>query len=185
MNPTTSFTRTAIGRDELQTPKLGLRPRCRQLLFVLDGKLTVDQLRVTMSGIADIEGTLQDMLKLGLICATGEASAHSPAPVQAIATAPAQSNPTAQHDDLADKLNQAMHHSTDSGNRFEDAKHHAVDMMIALFGAKSSHVAKLALAKNKTELLTEVSACKKILGAVASSSKAQSFEQSVLAALQN
>ena len=185
MNPTTSFTRTAIGRDELQTPKLGLRPRCRQLLFVLDGKLTVDQLRVTMSGIADIEGTLQDMLKLGLICATGEASAHSPTPVQAIATAPAQSNPATQHDDLADKLNQAMHHSTDSGNRFEDAKQHAVDMMIALFGAKSSHVLKLALAKNKTELLTEVSACKKILGAVASSSKAQSFEQSVLATLQN
>ena len=186
MNPTTSFTRTAIGRDELQTPKLGLRPRCRQLLFVLDGKLTVDQLRVTMSGITDIEGTLQDMLKLGLICATGEASAHSPAaPVQAIATAPTQTNPTTQHDDLADKLNQAMHHSTDSGNRFEDAKQHAVDMMIALFGAKSSHVLKLALAKNKTELLTEVSACKKILGAVASSSKAQSFEQSVLATLQN
>jgi hypothetical protein len=184
MNPTTCFIRTAIGREELQTPKLGLRPRCRQLLFVLDGKLSVDQLRVTMSGIADVEGTLQDMLKLGLICAAGETSAssavqHTAAPVQQTTAA------VDHHDDLADKLDQAMHHSADSGNRFEDAKHHAVDMMIALFGAKSSHVAKLAQAKDKSELLTEVSACKKILSAVASSSKAQSFEQSVMAALQN
>ena len=183
MNPTTCFVRTAIGRDELQTPKLGLRPRCRQLLFVLDGKHTVDQLRVTFSGIADVEGTLQDMLKLGLICASSEETAS----IQATATAPVEhSAPVpAHHDDLADKLDQAMHHSTDSGNRFEDAKQHAVDMMIALFGAKSSHVLKLALAKNKAELLTEVSTCKKILSAVASSSKAQSFEQSVMAALQS
>jgi hypothetical protein len=125
------------------------------------------------------------MLKLGLICTSDESSTHSAASVKASAPAVSSTPSTAQHDDLADKLNQAMHHSADSGNRFEDARHHAVDMMIALFGAKSSHVAKLAQAKNKTELLTEVSACKKILGAVASSSKALSFEQSVLAALQN
>ena len=76
-----------------------------------------------------------------------------------------------------------MHHSSDSGNRFEDAKHHAVDMMTALFGAKSSHVGKLAQANTQGELLAEV-AMQKNPRAVASSSKAQSFEQSVMNALQ-
>lgn len=170
MNPNICYTRTAIGREELKQPKLGLRPRCRQLLFVLDGTLSVEQLRQTMPGIADLEGTLQDMLKLGLICPGSELAEAGAAP--------------GQHDDLAVKMDQALHHSADSGNQFEDAKLHAVDMMVALFGAKSSHVDKLLQAKNKTELLTAVTACKKILAAVASSSKAQNFEQSVMNALQ-
>lgn len=171
MNPALCYVRTPLGREELRQPKLGLKPRCRQLLFVLDGTLSVAQIGETMRGITDLEGTLQDMLQLGLICPSGEA----PTQTSVAATS---------HDDLADKLNHAMHHSTDSGNRFEDAKHHAVDMMTALFGAKSSHVDKLAQASTQDELLAEVAKCKKILGAVASSSKAQHFEQSVLAALQ-
>jgi len=171
MNPNICYTRTAIGQEELKQPKLGLKPRCRQLLFVLDGKLSVAQIGETMRGITDLEGTLQDMLKLGLICPSGEA--------------PAQISVTATHrDDLADKLDHAKHHSSDSGNRFEDAKLHAVDMMTALFGAKSSHVGKLAQANTQGELLAEVAKCKKILAAVASSSKAQDFEQSVMNALQ-
>jgi hypothetical protein len=56
-------------------------------------------------------------------------------------------------------------------------------MMTALFGAKSSHIDKLAQATTQGELLAEVAKCKKILGAVASASKALHFEQSVLAAL--
>ncbi|BBP03330.1 hypothetical protein TPL01_30410 [Sulfuriferula plumbiphila] len=171
MNPALCYVRTPLGREELRQPKLGLKPRCRQLLFVLDGTLSVAQIGETMRGITDLEGTLQDMLQLGLICPSGEAPAQT-------------SVAAASHDDLADKLDHAMHHSTDSGNRFEDAKHHAVDMMTALFGAKSSHVDKLAQANTQGELLAEVAKCKKILGAVASSSKAQHFEQSVLAALQ-
>lgn len=170
MNPHTCYTRTALGKEELKKPALGLRPRCRQLLFVLDGKLSVEQLHITMPGIVDLEGTLQDMLRIGLICPDHEATPAAPAP--------------RQHDDLAMKMGQALNHSADSGNRFEDAKLHAVDMMIALFGAKSSHVDKLLLAKNKTELLTAVTSCKKILAAVASSSKAQDFEQSVIQALE-
>lgn len=179
MNPAICYVRTPLGREELQQPKLGLKPRCRQLLFVLDGTLSVAQLGQSMPGISDLQGTLQDMLKLGLICPGTEVS------MQTSVAAPMQtSTATTSHDDLADKLNHAMHHSTDSGNRFEDAKHHAVDMMTALFGAKSSHVDKLAQASTQDELLAEVAKCKKILGAVASSSKAQHFEQSVLAALQ-
>ncbi len=175
MNPTICYIRTAIGREELKQPKLGLKPRCRQLLFVLDGKLSVEQLRQTMSGITDLEGTLQDMLKLGLICPGSELAeaAAAPAPASVAATI---------HDDLADKLEHAMQHSTDSGNRFEDAKHHAVDIMTALCGAKFTH--RLAQANTQGELLTEVAKCKKILAAVASSSKAQNFEQSVMNALQ-
>lgn len=171
MNPAICYVRTPLGREELQQPKLGLKPRCRQLLFVLDGTLSVTQLGQSMPGISDLQGTLQDMLKLGLICPSTEV------PMQT-------STAAASHDDLADKLNHAMHHSADSGNRFEDAKRHAVDMMTALFGAKSSHVDKLAQANTQGELLAEVAKCKKILGAVASASKAQHFEQSVLAALQ-
>lgn len=179
MNPNTCYTRTAIGQEELKQPKMGLKPRCRQLLFVLDGKLSVAQIGETMRGITDLEGTLQDMLKLGLICPSGEA------PAQTSSVAPVQTSVVATHrDDLADKLDHAMHHSSDSGNRFEDAKHHAVDMMTALFGAKSSHVGKLAQANTQGELLAEVAKCKKILAAVASSSKAQNFEQSVMNALQ-
>lgn len=169
MNPHTRYTRTALGREELKLPMLGLKPRCRQLLFVLDGKLSVEQLRQTMPGIINLETTLQDMLKLGLIYPDNEMDASAAA---------------VQHDDLAVKMGQALNHSADSGNHFEDAKLHAVDMMVALFGAKSSHVDKLLQAKNKTELLTEVTACKKILAAVASSSKAQNFEQSVIRTLQ-
>lgn len=164
MHPAQRFIRTPSGRSELQQPKLGLKPRCRQLLFVLDGTLSVEKLRQSMPGIPDLEGTLQDMLKLGLICPSDEAPE--------------------QNDDLAIKMVQAAHHSPDSGNRLEDAKRHAVDMMTALFGAKSSHVDKLAQAKTREELLTEVAVCKKILAAVASASKAQNFEQTVLAALQ-
>ena len=175
MNPALCYIRTDLGRDELQQPKLGLRPRCRQLLFVLDGTLSVAQLGQSMPGISDLEGTLQDMQKLGLICLSSEAPAK---------TSVTASTTTSSHDDLAEKLDHAMHHSTDSGNRFEDAKRHAVDMMTALFGAKSSHVDKLAQASTQGELLAEVAKCKKILGAVASASKAQHFEQSVLAALQ-
>ncbi|MHB1175276.1 MAG: hypothetical protein ACYCZJ_09165 [Sulfuriferula sp.] len=174
MDTTPCYIRTPLGRDELQQPKLGLRPRCRQLLFVLDGTLSVAQVAKSMPGISDLEGTLQDMLKLGLICASSEASA------QASLSADFKES---SHDDLADKLDHAMHRSTNSGNRFEDAKRHAVDMMTALFGAKSSHIDKLAQASTQGELLAEVAKCKKILGAVASSSKAQHFEQSVLAAL--
>ncbi|WP_413438602.1 hypothetical protein ACFDAU_03295 [Sulfuriferula sp. GW1] len=175
MNPALCFIRTALGGDELQQPKLGLRPRCRQLLFVLDGTLSIAQLAQSMPGISDLEGTLLDMQKLGLICLSSEA------PVK---TEVAESTPTSSHDDLAEKLDHALHHSSDSGNRFEDAKRHAADMMTALFGAKSSHVDKLAQARTQGELLAEVAKCKKILGAVASASKAQHFEQSVLAALQ-
>lgn len=174
MDTTLCYIRTTLGRDELQQPKLGLRPRCRQLLFVLDGTLSVAQVAKSMPGISDLEGTLQDMLKLGLICTSSEA----PARASVNATSKESS-----HDDLADKLDHAMHRSADSGNRFEDAKRHAVDMMTALFGAKSSHIDKLAQASTQGELLAEVAKCKKILGAVASSSKAQHFEQSVLAAL--
>ncbi|GBL46340.1 hypothetical protein SFMTTN_2153 [Sulfuriferula multivorans] len=177
MNPALCYIRTALGRDELQQPKLGLKPRCRQLLFVLDGTLSIAQLGQSMPGISDLEGTLQDMLKLGLICL----SSDTPAPAK---TGVKESAATSSHDDLAEKLDHAMHHSTDSGNRFEDAKRHAADMMTALFGAKSSHVDKLAQASTQGELLAEVAKCKKILGAVASASKAQHFEQSVLAALQ-
>ncbi|MES2365581.1 MAG: hypothetical protein V4563_06800 [Pseudomonadota bacterium] len=174
MDTTLCFIRTPLGRDELQQPKLGLRPRCRQLLFVLDGTLSVAQVAKSMPGISDLEGTLQDMLKLGLISASHEA----------VAPAKVDTNfKESSHDDLADKLDHAMHRSEDSGNRFEDAKRHAVDMMTALFGAKSSHIDKLAQASTQGELLAEVAKCKKILGAVASSSKAQHFEQSVLAAL--
>lgn len=174
MDSTLCYIRTLLGRDELQQPKLGLRPRCRQLLFILDGTLSVAQVAKSMPGISDLEGTLQDMLKLGLICSSSDAPAQT-----------ASTSPTApsHHDDLADKLDHAMHRSADSGNRFEDAKHHAVDMMTALFGAKSSHIDKLAQATTQGELLAEVAKCKKILGAVASASKALHFEQSVLAAL--
>lgn len=177
MNPNICYTRTAIGQEELKHPKLGLRPRCRQLLFVLDGKLSVAQIGETMRGITDLEGTLQDMLKLGLICPSGE----TPAQTSRVATPHVAAT---HHDDLAEKLDHAMQHSSDSGNHFEDAKHHAVDMMTALFGGKSPHVGKLAQAHTQSELLAEVAKCKKILAAVASSSKAQNFEQSVMNALQ-
>ncbi len=163
----TRFTLTALGREEKLHPTHPLRPRCRQLLFVLDGQMELGQLRTYFKTFTDLEENLARLRDMGFI------TAHEISPQRA-----------GERDDLVDKINTALQHaSAPAGDRLENARRQAVDILISLTGANSPHVAKLKYAVDEQSLLAEVAACKRILGAVASASKAELFEQSVLKAL--
>ena len=167
MDSQTRFTLTPKGREEKFKPTHALRPRCRQLLFILDGQMSLGQLREHFKTFTDLEDNLLRLAEMGFITA------------QAIAP-----QRPGEHDDLVDKINTALQHTAPKDqNRFERARQQAVDIMVSLFGANTPHVAKLKFAVDEAGLLAEVAACKRILGAVASASKAELFEQSVLKAL--
>jgi hypothetical protein len=158
MDRSLRFHRTHLGADTLKHPPDDLKPRCRQLLMVLNGRMSVGQLQDNLSRFENLDATLQDMWTRGLIAPTQDDN---------------------QADDLSDKLDTANHRHTDTGNNFDDARQHAVDMMSALFGSNSPHVRKLAATASEAALLQEVATCKRILGAVASASKASQFEDTV------
>ena len=166
MDNQTRFTLTPKGREEKLKPTQPLRPRCRQLLFVLDGQMSLGQLREHFKTFTDLEENLVRLRDMGFISAQ-EVSPQRPG----------------EHDDLVDKINAALEHPTIGMDRLENARRQAVDILVSLTGASSPHVSKLKAAVGEQGLLAEVAACKRTLSAVASTSKAEIFEQSVLKAL--
>lgn len=168
MDNQTRFSLTPKGRDEKLKPSHPLRPRCRQLLFVLDGQISLGQLREHFKSFTDLEENLARLRDMGLIAAQ-EVNPQRPG----------------EHDDLVDKINAALEQPTIGTDRLEIARQQAIDILISLTGANSPHVSKLRAAIGEEGLLAEVAACKRTLSAVASTSKAEIFEQSVLKALKD
>ena len=166
MDNRTRFSLTPKGREEKLKPTHPLRPRCRQLLFVLDGQMDLGQLREHFKTFADLEENLLRLRELGFITSQ-EVTPQRPG----------------ERDDLVDKINAALGQPTLGASRLDIARQQAIDILISLTGANSPQVAKLRNAATEESLLAEVANCKRVLSAVASTSKAEIFEQSVLKAL--
>lgn len=163
------FARTEKGRAELLGSTHALKPRHRQVLFVVGEAIGVGELRAKLPGCQELDAILAQLLLDGYI---GQAmpAGQPPVPANASATQP----PAPGNDPDPARL-----------NGIASAKGHALAIIRSLVGERSPVYARLDSAHDRGALIEAVGAGKKVIAAVASASQAQAFEAEVLARLEN
>jgi hypothetical protein len=175
MDNTICYARTELGRDELKTPTLNLKPRCKQLLLLLNGSISVGTLKQSLNTFIDVESTLNDMLNAGLIYSI-ENSHQKPI----IQKTTIKATTIQHHDHLTDQIQHANNNDVTGLIPLNNAKNHAINIIIELLGKKSKHIDNILATHDIPSFLNEVAQCKKILSAVASPSKGKLFESSTI-----
>jgi hypothetical protein len=145
------FARTEKGREELLGTVRTLKPRPRQVLFLVGDSISVGELKEKLPTCQELEGILEQLWQDGYIGQVKSTKPVSPPP----------------HSD----------------SPFEEAKQHALRILGSLAGEQSPVYGHVKEAGDVASLVQAVVHGKKVLAAVASSSQAATFEQSVLAIL--
>lgn len=153
------FARTEKGREELLGTEHALKPRSRQVLFLVGEAITVGELRAKLPTCQELDAILEQLWEEGHI---GQVKPAGKVP---------------GHEDI----NAAL--SVLRGSRLEAARQHALRILAALVGEQSPAYAKVKGAADAAAFGQAVAGARKVLAAVASSAQASAFEGGVLAIL--
>jgi hypothetical protein len=148
------FARTEKGREELLGSNHALKPRSRQVLFLVGDSISVAELKEKLPTCLELENILEQLWGDGYI---GQIKSHKPV-------------------GLADT-------DTPSGPPLEAARLLALRILASLAGEQSPVYLQVKNANDVNALLKAVGHGKKVLAAIASSSQATIFEQRILTTL--
>lgn len=153
------FARTEKGREELLGSEHSLKPRQRQVLFLVGEAIGVGELRVKLPTCQELDAILDQLWGEGYI---GQVKPAGLAPSQI---------------DVGAAL------SVLRGSRLDAARQHALRILATLVGEQSPAYVKVKGATDVATFTQAVASGKKVLAAVASSAQATAFESGVLAIL--
>lgn len=95
MNPSDIYRKTPRGLEEMQNRALGLQPRCRTLLILLDGKTSVGTLMEKAPVVGELYEQLQRLQEHGLIELVSDTPAPTAGNVESSPAVPASASSTA------------------------------------------------------------------------------------------
>lgn len=153
------FARTEKGRDELLGTAHALKPRPRQVLFLIGDAIGVGELRAKLPACQELDAILEQLWQGGFI---GQVKSAGHAGVQ---------------EDVSAALDVLR------GSRLDAARQHALRVLVALVGEQSPAYAKVSRAQDQPAFALAIAGAKKVLAAVASPAQANAFEGGVLAIL--
>ncbi len=160
MDQNLSFARTEKGRVELLEGGRTLKPRQRQVLFLVSEAVSVQQLKQKLPTCQELEPIIEQLWEGGYI---GQVkSGQAPAPQPAVPAKPASQTVAGATGDIA------------------VAKARALEIINSLVGDRSPVYKKVNGANTPEEFIAAVSWGKKVIAAVASASHAQNFESEIL-----
>ncbi|MEW5769477.1 MAG: hypothetical protein AB1831_03850 [Pseudomonadota bacterium] len=160
------FARTEKGREELLGAGRTLKPRHRQVLFLVSDAISVADLKAKLPSCQELENILEQLWDEGFI---GQVKQHG-AKAAAVSEAPPQP-------DIGAALKVL------SGSRLEAARQYALNVLAGLVGEQSPVHARLQSAQGHDAFVEAIAQSKKLLAAVASASQAAEFERGVMAIL--
>lgn len=232
------FSRTEKGREELVGAQHTLKPKQRQVLFLVGEAVTLDALHQQLPHCTELAGIVQHLWEEGYIGivkpsdgqAKGEMLRAALAVVNWSRLDTARQEALARLATLVGSQSPSYHNLRDSNNvddfrvalqaackvvsavaspaqahaleadveailrlpaenaarhnGIDVAKRHALEIVASLVGEKSPVYAKISHASDAAALREAVAAGRKVLAAVASSTRAQSFEAEVLKLLE-
>lgn len=152
------FARTEKGRAELLGASKSLKPRARQVLFLVGDTISVDELKQKLPTCQELEKILEQLWEEGYI---GQVKASKP----------------------SHKTDAALKSGDPASTPLEAARELALRVLATLAGEQSPIYAQVKNAPDMEAFIQAVAAGKKVLAAVASSAQANAFEHSVLAIL--
>jgi hypothetical protein len=163
------FARTEKGREELLGAGRTLKPRQRQVLFLVNDAISVGELKEKLPSCQELENILEQLWDEGYIGQVKHAGAQ---PGKAKDSPPPPSQP-----DISAALRVLQ------GSRLEAARQHALGVLTGLVGEQSPVYARVRAAQDLESFNQAIAQGKKLLAAVASSNQANAFERGVLAIL--
>lgn len=150
------FSRTEKGRLELIGTERALIPKQRRVLFMVSDHVSVDTLMEQLPNCADLEDILQQLWDEGYIELDNPGSVDS------------------HYDRLKDAL------AVLGTSRLDAARVYAMDYLAPIIGMQSPAFQRLRAATDREGFTSAVAECKRLVAAVASTSKAQAFEAGVM-----
>ncbi len=153
------FSRTEKGREELLGTQHLLKQRQRQVLFLINDAISVQELRDKLPACQELPAILELLWQEGYI---GQVK-RGGMPSSRI------------------EISDALHLLGQS--RLEAARQYALGILTTLVGERSPAYSKISRAEDVESFTQAVASSRKILAAVASSNQAKSFEQAVLSIL--
>lgn len=153
------FARTERGREELLGSEHALKPRQRQVLFLIGDAIGVGELRAKLPTCQELDAILGQLWEDGYI---GQVK-------------PGGKPHTT--DDVSAALTLLR------SSRLDAARQHALRIIASLAGEQSPAYAKIKNTQDVASFTQAVTSARKLLAAVASSAQAAAFESGVLAIL--
>lgn len=168
MDNTLVFAKTPAGQDEIATRARKLAPRLRSLLFMVDGKTSVDALNARAGEIGDIAVYLIELEQMGLIKPlSGASGAAAPK-----AAAPAPAAP------------KAVPAAAAPGIDFKKVRQEISRIVYDTLGPDGEGISeKIEGCQTREELLAYCENCKSIVQEFVGKSRAEKVEQQVKALL--
>ncbi len=151
------FSRTEKGRMELVGSQRVLKPKQRQVLFLIGESVSLDTLARQLPNCEELQEIVQFLWHEGYIA------------------------PNDSGENLHDRVRDAL--AVIREERLEAARQHALSYLAPLIGANSPACTHIREARDLESFRKAVSESRRILAAVASVSKALAFETGVLAIL--
>lgn len=161
------FARTEKGRTELLGAGRTLKPRQRQVLFLVGDAISVGELMEKLPSCQELEGILEQLWDDGYI---GQVKPGSGARQTPQDKAPSQA-------DVGAALRLVR------GSRLEAARQHALGVLATLAGEQSPVYVRVKYAQGTAAFTQAIGQGRKLLASVASTAQAAAFEQGVLAIL--
>lgn len=161
------FARTEKGRTELLGAGRSLKPRQRQVLFLVGDAISVAELMEKLPSCQELEAILEQLWDDGYI---GQVK-----PGGAARATPQDKSPSPADVDAALRLLR--------GSRLDAARQHALGVLANLVGEQSPVYVRVKEAADTAAFTQAVAQGKKLLAAVASAAQAAAFEHGVLAIL--
>jgi len=178
------YSRTDKGREELLGSGRTLKPRQRQVLFLVTDNISLDTLKQKLPSCQELENILTQLWNEGYIDQiAGDAQATSLPQDQASIHPSAELN-TGPKDVPAPEPGPASSPNPGQLNGIGHAKVQALEIVASLVGERSPIYAKINDTHNRADFIQAVSAGRKVIAAVASASRAKAFEEEILALLQ-
>ncbi len=159
MDKALCFSRTEKGRAELIGSQHALKPKQRQVLFMVTDNVSLATLSAQLPNCTELESIVQHLWDegyIGLVSSGGGSGTKA---------------------SVADAL------AVISTSRLEAARQHALTYLAPIVGEQSPVLQRLGAARDTVSFSEAVAEAKKLVAAVASASKALAFETGVLAIL--
>lgn len=154
-----SFSRTEKGRLELLGTERALKPKQRQVLFMVGDNVTLGTLAEQLPNCTELETIVQHLWDEGYIGLVNSGSVTSG----------------------QDRVREAL--AVIGSSRLDAARQHAMAYLAPIIGEHSPAFQRLRSAADAETFTSAVAESRKLVAAVASSSKAMAFEAGVMAIL--
>lgn len=164
------FARTEKGREELLGAGQTLKPRQRQVLFLVNDAISVGEMKAKLPSCQELENILEQLWDEGYIGQVKQVGAQARASDSVPEAAPTQP-------DISSALRVLQ------GSRLEAARQHALGVLAGLVGEQSPVYARVRAAQDLESFNLAIAQGRKLLSAVASSNQASAFERGVQAIL--